>query len=208
MNNVETIEGSSVPGELNLFVVGTCDKRITFYSQQVRAINLVHALVDTGRLKRHAKCAVVGGGACGIAAATALALLVPDATVHIFERGQQMLNTQLGCTRRNLHPHLYEWPSADSQNQDAGLPILNWRADSADRVAKAVLQSFATVRQAFPRIIERPLLQVFNVARNGSELDVTFKPRHEDADQHESYGFVFLTAGLPAYCGPAIVPAS
>jgi hypothetical protein len=39
------------PADSGLYFVGTFDRRITFYSQQVRALRLVHALTRLGKLK-------------------------------------------------------------------------------------------------------------------------------------------------------------
>jgi hypothetical protein len=41
MTDQETIESCEVPGFRNCYVIGSFDDRITFYSQQVRALNLI-----------------------------------------------------------------------------------------------------------------------------------------------------------------------
>lgn len=39
-----------VPGERAVYVLGSFERRITLYSQQVRALNLVYALTAAGHL--------------------------------------------------------------------------------------------------------------------------------------------------------------
>jgi hypothetical protein len=59
----------------NQFIVGTFERGITFYRQQVRALNLVHAMTAPRKGKKSApfkpgaKIAVIGGGAFGLTAA-------------------------------------------------------------------------------------------------------------------------------------------
>jgi hypothetical protein len=40
----DVIEGAAPVGQTGLYVIGSYDSRITFYSQQVRALELVHGL--------------------------------------------------------------------------------------------------------------------------------------------------------------------
>jgi hypothetical protein len=61
----DVIDGSSVPGSPGLYVVGCYDSRITFYSQQVRALELAYALHEQQHLQPNARIAVIGGGASG-----------------------------------------------------------------------------------------------------------------------------------------------
>ncbi|AZV39458.1 FAD-dependent oxidoreductase [Komagataeibacter xylinus] len=65
-----------------LYFVGTFDRRITFYSQQVRALRLAHALDETGAILPSHSVAVVGAGAAGATIAMALALMGHDVTLY------------------------------------------------------------------------------------------------------------------------------
>jgi hypothetical protein len=67
----DVIEGEEVPGQPNLFVIGAYDTRITFYSQQVRSLELIHALKP---VEGRPHVAVFGGGSAGITATAALAI--------------------------------------------------------------------------------------------------------------------------------------
>jgi hypothetical protein len=79
----DVIEGAQAPDQPNLFVIGAYDSRITFYSQQVRALELVHALQHQGRLRGGMRIAVVGGGAAGTTAAAAVGI-ISDAQVDLY----------------------------------------------------------------------------------------------------------------------------
>ena len=61
-----------VPGEPAVYVLGSFERRVTLYSQQVRALNLVHALTNGGHLTPGQHVAVIGGGVAGLTAAAAL----------------------------------------------------------------------------------------------------------------------------------------
>ena len=60
---VDWIKVSEDSDHPDIFFLGAADNRITFYSQQVRALRLVHALAETGRLKASDRVAIVGAGA-------------------------------------------------------------------------------------------------------------------------------------------------
>lgn len=120
------------PGE-PIYVIGSFERRVTLYSQQVRALNLAYALFETRRLSRGAKVAVIGGGAAGVTAALGLAHL--GAEVQLIERADVLLPLQHGCRTRWIHPHIYDWPKPGAEDDDADLPLANWRAGYAHDVA-------------------------------------------------------------------------
>ena len=142
MNDVDIINGASVPDYDGLFVIGSCDRRITFYSQQVRALNLACALQASGRLDEKRRLAVIGAGAAGLSVSAALAILEPEAVVHVYESEDRALHLQQGCTRRYLHPHIYEWPAKGAADPRTCLPLLDWNAAASARVAQQVQREF------------------------------------------------------------------
>jgi hypothetical protein len=99
------------PADAGLHFVGTFDRRITFFSQQVRALRLVHALSRPGDLQPTDHIAVVGAGAAGVTAALGLALLGND--VMLYDPAGSILQLQ-SASPRLLHPHIYEWPGLGS----------------------------------------------------------------------------------------------
>jgi CheY-like chemotaxis protein len=123
-----------------IYVLGSFEQRVTLYSQQVRALNLVHALFEERRLAAGSRVAVIGGGASGVTAAVALAHL--GATVELIERTDVLLPLQRGCRTRWIHPHIYDWPEVGSEDDEAALPLVGWRAGYAHDVARSLEGAF------------------------------------------------------------------
>ena len=133
-----------------LYLVGIFERGVTVYSQQIRALNLIWALVQKGSLpcKLHprardkgerASIAIIGGGFAGLTAAAALIKKGVYANITIFERRDTLLPLQHGSDTRWLHPRIYNWPAEDSESAVADLPILNWTAARASDVAAQIL---------------------------------------------------------------------
>lgn len=137
------------PYSQHLFFLGTADQRITLYSQQVRALHLIHALSEKGYLRDKPQVAVVGAGAAGITAALALATLEID--VDLIERSEDVLHLQSASTRL-LHPHIYDWPRCGSLRRDAVLPFLGWGQMSGGDVCRSMRLDFAAAQQRYPRM--------------------------------------------------------
>lgn len=142
MDENEILAGVEVKEWPYVYVLGSFDSRITLFSQQVRGFNLAHALAKPGCLPAAPKIAIIGAGAAGLAVATGLTLLLPKATISLFEREQTTLHLQRGCRSRNLHPHIYDWPDERAFASEAGLPYLNWSTSSAADVASQVGKQF------------------------------------------------------------------
>jgi len=142
----EVVSGAQLDAA-NAYVVGCFDSRITFFAQQVRALELAHALDVQHRLAADARVAVIGAGAAGLTVAAALALQ-GGLKVRLFERADVLLPLQQSSLRRRLDPHLYEWPRADAGHEFAELPFLDWRSGPAQSVRSAVLRGFDDVRAA------------------------------------------------------------
>jgi NAD(P)-binding Rossmann-like domain len=133
------IELSETPGHPNLFFLEPMASRITFYSQQVRALRLVHALLDRKRIKKGDRIAVIGAGAAGLSAAAAAALAGVE--VELYESGMDILPLQ-SDSPRFLHPHIYEWPNRGALDDYAVLPLLDWRAGRGGDVSRQLTASF------------------------------------------------------------------
>ena len=81
---------TNVPG---VYLLGSLNRHITVYSQQCRAINLIHTLIHTGGLDGKS-VAVVGAGFAGLTAACALAQRGWSVRVH--ERADRLRTTGAG----------------------------------------------------------------------------------------------------------------
>ena len=128
----------------NLFVLGTHERTITIYSQQVRALNLVTAINSAERLANR-DVAIVGGGLAGLTAAIACASA--EANVKVYE-GQELLSTFPRKGSREVYPKLFEWPRQRWTSPNAALPILNWQVNSIGNLRTQWLKEFrkATAR--------------------------------------------------------------
>lgn len=170
----DIIDGARVPAHPGAYVLGFFDTRITFYSQQVRALELAHALQHEHLLPSNARVAVIGGGAAGITVAAGLALQ-GGTQVHLFEKAHQLLPIQGDTRRRRLDPHIYDWPNPDSDHELAELPILDWRSGSATEVRTAVLREFEEVRLVTDgRLTVSERNEVTSIERSGTRFIVTF----------------------------------
>ncbi len=127
---------------------------VTIWKQQVRALNLVYALAEKGLIRNRfdpqnrtgpQKVAVVGGGAAGMTAAVAVTEL--ENKVFHFEQRPVLCHLQAGCSTRWVHPHIYDWPKAGSDNPYAALPILTWQAATAAEVARTIDASYQAFRR-------------------------------------------------------------
>jgi hypothetical protein len=197
MSELDPIYGAEAPGWPFVYVVGSYDTRVTFFSQQARGLNLACALLSLRVLDRKTRFAVIGAGAAGLSVAAGLSLLMPRGQVDVFEREEHALHLQRGCFRRNLHPHIYEWPRQGALNPRADLPILDWEAGSADAVADAVLRQFKILQVHRPGLNLKLLREVTRLQRVGVNDYRVSHQTVDGADIHSAtYGAVFLTIGF------------
>ncbi|QQO12460.1 FAD-dependent oxidoreductase [Bradyrhizobium diazoefficiens] len=179
LNPADIIAGARVTAHPGIYVLGFYDTRITFYSQQVRGLELAHALWHEHLLPANARVAVIGGGAAGVTLAAGLALQ-GGTDVHLFEKAQRLLPLQFDSQRRRLDPHIYDWPNPDADHELAELPLLDWRSGPAKDVRDAVLREFGEVRSAVEgHLTVREGQQVTTVTPQAGRFIVTFE---RDAD--------------------------
>jgi hypothetical protein len=211
----DILDGAAVRDRPNLFVIGSFDRRITFYSQQIRALSLIHALKELGYLHANPRIAVIGGGAAGVTVAAAAAL-VTGSQVVLFESANALLPLQSTTDRRWLDPHIYDWPAHDTTDPIADLPILDWESGTCRAVRDDVLLGFEdiVVRLA-PRLERRLRHQVTALTRSADcyQLDITDlnAPPPPGAGLREQFHMVFLAVGFglePGEPVPAIQSAS
>jgi hypothetical protein len=142
--------GTAYPG---VYVLGCFARYVTLYSQQLRALNLVGALVTTNQIGSKTSVAVIGGGVSGMTAA--LAAQRCGAKVTLIEKNSGFMDLQRNASKRWIHPHIYDWPAEEHDDLRAKLPILPWTADYADRVINDQFEPFRLrFRNAEPQIDE------------------------------------------------------
>lgn len=125
-----------------VFVLGVNERRVTVYSQQCRALNLIYLLHQTGVLQRGAedRVAVIGAGAGGLTAAAAAACTGHE--VVLLNDSVEPMPMQRFARHRWLHPHLFDWPRKGWWNHRADLPLLDWTAADAASVRDEIIGRF------------------------------------------------------------------
>lgn len=144
-----------------MYLIGSLERGLTVYSQQVRAHNLAWALWE---LSRHGhlkvgRVAVVGGGVAGLTVVACLLARFDTSaervTVTMFERLWDLCPLQQGADSRWLHPRIYGWPDRGSRAPGASLPVLNWSEGRASDVARSIVSEFGHYCQAFAKSEDR-----------------------------------------------------
>ncbi|XHS79315.1 hypothetical protein ACFJGW_04900 [Burkholderiaceae bacterium UC74_6] len=193
MTPQEIIRDALIPDTRSVLVLGCFETRVTVYAQQVRALNLVDAILSESLVRSKGKIAIVGGGVAGMTAAVALARAAPDlAALDLFEARPGLLEFQHN-SQRYLHPHFYDWPAARAQRLDAALPIMNWSAGPAGVIAEALREEFVrtergSILQAHP---EEQVIRLRPTALGSVQLATRNSPT-----THRTYDAVILAIGF------------
>src|SRR5271165_2957431 len=135
----------TLPGHPNVYLLGVYAKRLTVYSQQIRAVNLIDAIHWYRRPLEGVRVAIVGGGASGITAAARAVQY--GARTTLIELLQNVLEIQRN-SERWLHPTLFEWPirGLDPAEETTKLPVMNWTAGTAAAVANTLSEQWTSIR--------------------------------------------------------------
>ena len=214
------LEESSIPRNETtasvegLYCLGFLNRQITVYSQQIRAINLIHALA---KLSKNAAgdakpdlgeklVAVVGAGFAGLTAAAFAAEV--GANVHLIEAATRPLWIQDHCENRWIHPRIYDWPQPGALEPATTLPILNWRAGTAREVAAQVRRQWDRLVATNQRLRQFFGWRVFDISSgpNGRGARLALTPQGPDtADSatieevtRTTFDYVILAIGFGA----------
>ncbi len=124
-----------------VYLLGSLERGLTVYNQQLRAHNLVWALRE--KLGDLREIAIVGGGIAGLTTAACSLAIFPKAKVVLFERLSDVCAFQQASDTRWLHPRIYDWPTRGSRVPSASLPVLNWSQGRAGDVARQIVTEFS-----------------------------------------------------------------
>jgi hypothetical protein len=147
-SHADAVECASVKGRKNVYFLGSFANRISFASQQRRAIRLIHALVEERDLNPSMKIAVVGAGISGLTAACAA--IAVGCSVDLYESGDDYCHLQAGTSRRWIHPTANFWPQEPIRHVTE-FPFLNWHSATCKNVIEQIVHGWKTYGQGHCR---------------------------------------------------------
>jgi len=223
----KVLAGYKLATDTPLYVVGAFNENVTVLSQQIRALNLTWAMVESStvptRTDTRRKLAIIGAGFTGLTLAAALLRKHTALDITIFEERDTLLPLQQGSDSRWLHPQIYEWPGEGSEASAAMLPVLNWTAGRASDVVVQVLSEWQRVvkeedaKEEYVHLycntrhlqIDRcrdddKKAQIEWVGEPRKSSDGTTKPGEAAAGSSKSFDFVVMAVGF----GPELDTAS
>jgi len=145
------------------YIIGVYEGGQTFYKQQIRALNIFDALKKTGKIpeNKNFRIAIIGGGIAGLTFAAAA--LKSKVKVSLFEKGTRTLHIQAGCTIRDIHPNIYDWPSENCGEKDTSLPVLDWTFGKAADVVESITAEFKKIVTSAQKISPDCYVEHLNV---------------------------------------------
>lgn len=173
----DLIKRMRVKGYDKVFAVGSNASRVTFASQQRRALNLLWALTEDEILEAGMKVGIVGGGLAGMTAAVAAELL--GMNVSVIEEKNDLMHLQRGNSSRYIHPNIFDWPAGSSKVAITDLPFLNWSEDTCSNVAAWILEQWDQVKSG---IDERPNTKAFLKEETADKVVLTLNGSEEHFD--------------------------
>ncbi len=172
LSPADQLDVARLPGTGGAYFIGPFMPRVTFYSQQVRALELAHAMHSLDVIDPDDLVAVVGAGAAGTTTALALALLGKQVT--LYDPATEILSLQ-SASARLLHPHIYEWPRLGSLDDRAGLPIMDWSAASGGTVTTGLRTEFALARPPLANLAFVPSHMMEEIVPEGTGWRLRFR---------------------------------
>jgi hypothetical protein len=181
------LERAAVPNKNHVFVLGCYAKRVTFHSQQNRALNLVWALFHEGKIKRQSKIAIVGAGLAGITGA--VAANSKGGIVDLYEASDEIMHIQRGNWTRYIHPNIYDWPKSGCDKDLTDLPFLNWSAGVTDNVVGQIEAEWNKLREGINFKTQHKVTSISEA--NGKPRVTVIDPFSDEA-----YDCIIVAAGF------------
>jgi hypothetical protein len=117
------LKAATIEPRKKTYFIGPYGKRVSFASQQQRALNTVWALHDAKEIKQGTRAAVIGAGLCGLT--TVAALLAKKCLVYVYDVLPDVLEFQARASHRFVHPTINFWPEA-AIRPTTQFPFFDW----------------------------------------------------------------------------------
>lgn len=114
-----------------IYYIGPFGSRVSFQSQQRRALNVVGSLMELREISSETDIVIVGAGVAGMTAFAALSS--GGYKVRLYERNSAVLTLQEGSTHRYIHPTVNFWPDTDA-DRTTRLPFFDWYSSDCPNV--------------------------------------------------------------------------
>jgi hypothetical protein len=122
-----------------IYYIGPFGSRVSFQSQQRRALNIVGSLIEMNQIEDDDEVAIIGAGLAGMTAFAALSL--QGYSVKLYEKGSGILTLQALSRHRYIHPTVNFWPHANPE-RTTNLPFFDWYSSDCPNVIEALLRQW------------------------------------------------------------------
>ncbi|HYE28263.1 MAG TPA: trypsin-like peptidase domain-containing protein [Allosphingosinicella sp.] len=170
--------------------LGPYARRVSFASQQNRALNLLWALKVKGQLKDVHTIAIIGAGVSGVTLAAATKAL--GYAVTIYEANDEVLNRQKGARHRYIHPTINRWPEDEIRETTIG-PYFDWISDICTAVLKMMKIEWVRVREDISVVAP---VEVMSFSEPRDAARVAVKTAQACKENRDRYDMVFVTSGF------------
>ena len=181
---------NAAKGAPGRYFIGPFGRRVSFASQQQRALNTVWALKESGLIREGQDIAVIGAGLSGVMAATALANL--GCSVWIFESRTRPLERQSRTNHRWIHPSINFWPLQELE-ATTHFPYYDWFADQCSQVVRSLEKDWERLSGRITDIFTSTSVQSVT-DRDGKQI-VSFR-KYDGAPQEMDFDSVVFSVGF------------
>jgi hypothetical protein len=138
----ELVLRAAASGQKNTYLIGPYGARVSFASQQRRALNTVWAIKADGQWPgmTEPRAVVIGGGIAG--AMCAIALRAQRCAVHLYEQKTSVMHVQRKASHRFVHPSINFWPEEENLHPTTEFPFLDWYAADCRTVFRHLRQQW------------------------------------------------------------------
>jgi FAD dependent oxidoreductase len=177
-------------GPLEIYHIGPFARRISFATQQTRALNLIWALKSAGKIDESSSVVVIGGGLAGITAAASLAEM--KCRVTLLEKEEEVLSQQAGTSHRVVHPNINHWPEKDA-HPTTQFPLFDWFAGKCSSVITNIRTAWTEkyVKTGRVRFVGGVAVER-HVAEAGGRISFRMTP----AKDNDNYSAAIVAAGF------------